>query len=138
MTPFASILQSLWFKYMKSLKKCAKCNHEWYDDIDQKKLRKVDFIWVNRDYQSFEWFIELLGQIELQQMNVKATSTKIIDRFIQIHLFMTSAKCEQEIKPIDAQNQTPNENEQKTNEFLLKLKPGRPDFDTVIIYMIRF
>lgn len=130
-TPFASILQSLWFKYMKSLKKCAKCNHEWYDDIDQKKLRKVDFIWVNRDYQSFEWFIELLGQIELQQMNVKATSTKIIDRFIQIHLFMTSAKCEQEIKPIDAQNQTPNENEQKTNEFLLKLKPGRPDFDTL-------
>ena len=42
MTPFASILQSLWFKYKKSLKKCSKCDHEWYDDIEEKKLKKVN------------------------------------------------------------------------------------------------
>jgi hypothetical protein len=47
-TPFASILQSLWYKYSNSLKKCSKCSHEWYDAIDMKKFKKVDFIWTNR------------------------------------------------------------------------------------------
>jgi len=41
-TPFASILQSLWFKYTKSLIHCPKCDHEWYKDIDEKKLKKVN------------------------------------------------------------------------------------------------
>ena len=122
---------------MKSLKKCSKCNHEWYDDIDQKKLKKVDFIWVNRDYQSFEWFIELLGQIELQQLNIKASSTRTIDRFIQIHLFMTSAKCEQGIKTMEQKISDQNSIE-NSNEFSLKLKPGRPDFDSVNKILFNF
>ena len=49
-TPFASILQSLWFKYSQSLKKCPKCSHEWYDKIIMKSFKKVDFIWTNRYY----------------------------------------------------------------------------------------
>jgi predicted ferric reductase len=40
-TPFASILQSLWFKYSKSLKTCPSCDHQWYDILEQKKLRRV-------------------------------------------------------------------------------------------------
>ena len=27
-------------------------------------LKKVDFIWINRDQKSFEWFINLLSQLE--------------------------------------------------------------------------
>ena len=40
-TPFASILQSLWFKYSKSLKTCPQCTHQWYDRLEQKKLKRV-------------------------------------------------------------------------------------------------
>ena len=47
-TPFASILQSLWFKYTRSQKKCSNCSHEWYEEILLKKFKKVDFIWTNR------------------------------------------------------------------------------------------
>ncbi len=125
-TPFASILQSLWFKYSKSLKTCPSCKHQWYDRLEQKKLRRVDFIWVNRDYQAFEWFIELLGQLELQQINSKS------ERFINIHLFMTSAKVEQEIKPLEMPDFDKNgQIESKIEDFALKLNPGRPDFDKV-------
>ena len=27
-------------------------------------LKKVDFIWINQDQKSFEWFINLLSQLE--------------------------------------------------------------------------
>ena len=47
-TPFASILQSLWCRYSRSLKKCPDCSHQWYEEIVLKKFKKVDFIWTNR------------------------------------------------------------------------------------------
>ena len=30
-------------------------------------LKKVDFIWINRDQKSFEWFVNLLSQLEMEQ-----------------------------------------------------------------------
>ena len=30
-------------------------------------LQKVDFIWINRDQKSFEWFLNLLSMIEVDQ-----------------------------------------------------------------------
>lgn len=125
-TPFASILQSLWYKYSKSLKTCSKCDHQWYDDLESKKLKRVDFVWVNRDYQSFEWFIELLGQIELQQLNSQRK------RFIGIHLYMTSAKNVQEIRPLDLPDfdrKGQIKKSKHSDNFSLKLIPGRPDLD---------
>ena len=111
------------------MKTCPNCKHQWYDRLEQKKLRRVDFIWVNRDYQAFEWFIELLGQLELQQINCTS------ERFINIHLFMTSAKTAQEIKPLDMPDFDKNgQIESKLKDFVLKLNPGRPDFDTVFTF----
>ena len=75
-TPFASILQSLWFKFLKSYKECSTCRNCWFEDINEKSLKKVDFIWINRDYESFEWFIELLGKIEAQQLNSKFVNNR--------------------------------------------------------------
>lgn len=43
---------------------------------------------------------------------------------------MTSAKCEQDIKPIEQSLNLPAD-EAKENDFSLKLTPGRPDFDLV-------
>ena len=49
-TPFASILQSIVarFRARRSLG----------------DLRQVDFIWVNRDYSSLDWFLLLLRDLE--------------------------------------------------------------------------
>lgn len=51
-TPFASILKSIWYRMNYSTGKT--------------RLRKVYFFWVCRDFGSLEWFRELLLAIEAQ------------------------------------------------------------------------
>ena len=47
---------------------CPKCNHQWADGIESLfNLKKVDFFWINRDHASFEWFVNLLSQLEIEQ-----------------------------------------------------------------------
>lgn len=92
-------------------------------------LKKVDFVWINRDYESFEWFIELLGKLELQQ---KSKSKE--ERFVDFHLYMTSAENEQEIRPSGFVEKQSGQmgchiNE---NECVLKINAGRPNFAKVI------
>ena len=75
---------------------------------------KVDFIWVNRDHESFEWFIELLAQLESDQLN--ASQSKLINT----HLYITSADTQQ------------NEKIYKNAEYKsINVNQGRPDFDEV-------
>ena len=31
-------------------------------------LSKVDFFWINRDQTAFEWFVQLLSALELEQV----------------------------------------------------------------------
>lgn len=49
-TPFASILQSIVARFRKRR--------------SLGNLRQVDFIWVNRDYSSLDWFLLLLRDLE--------------------------------------------------------------------------
>ncbi|CAJ0911559.1 7719_t:CDS:2 [Entrophospora sp. SA101] len=65
-TPFASILKSIWYRVNYPKKST--------------KLRKVYFFWICRDYDSFEWFQSLLLAIEEQD----------IDQFIEIHTYLTA------------------------------------------------
>ncbi|XP_006133990.1 NADPH oxidase 2 [Pelodiscus sinensis] len=51
-TPFASILKSVWYKY---------CN-----DATNLKLKKIYFYWLCRDTHAFEWFADLLQSLEIQ------------------------------------------------------------------------
>ena len=53
-TPFASILKSIWYRmnYPQS----------------RTRLRKVYFFWICRDFGSFEWFRSLLLAIEAQDL----------------------------------------------------------------------
>jgi NADPH oxidase 2 len=60
-TPFASILKSIWYRLNYPQKKT--------------RLRKVYFFWVCRDFGSFEWFRSLLLAIEAQDL----------DNHIEIH-----------------------------------------------------
>ena len=64
-TPFASILKSIWYRMNYPQKKT--------------RLRKVYFFWVCRDMGSFEWFRSLLLAIEAQDM----------DNYIEIHTYLT-------------------------------------------------
>ncbi|KAM9093645.1 LOW QUALITY PROTEIN: NADPH oxidase 5-like [Megaptera novaeangliae] len=67
-TPFASILQSILYRHQKRRHICPNCQHsgrEGVPDADR-KLLKVDFIWINRG-RSFEWFVSLLTRLEMDQ-----------------------------------------------------------------------
>ncbi|XP_018418531.1 PREDICTED: cytochrome b-245 heavy chain [Nanorana parkeri] len=51
-TPFASVLKSVWYRY---------CNN-----ATTLKLQKIYFYWLCRDTQAFEWFADLLQSLETQ------------------------------------------------------------------------
>ncbi|KAK2527084.1 cytochrome b-245 heavy chain [Columba guinea] len=51
-TPFASVLKSVWYKY---------CH-----DATNLKLKKIYFYWLCRDTHAFEWFADLLQSLEAQ------------------------------------------------------------------------
>ena len=72
-TPFASILQSIMHRYRSARVTCPKCEHRWTVDgknTSLMKLKKVDFFWINRDHSSFEWFVNLLSQLEIEQQEL--------------------------------------------------------------------
>ncbi|KAF8977360.1 hypothetical protein BGZ46_007458 [Entomortierella lignicola] len=64
-TPFASVLKSIWYRVNYPTKPT--------------KLHKVYFFWICRDKESFEWFQSLLLALESQDLN----------QFIEIHTFLT-------------------------------------------------
>lgn len=86
-TPFASILQSIVHHFQKKRQRCPRCSHEFVNTKQPlvHKLRKVDFVWINRDQKSFEWFIKLLAELELTQSQLSPE-----DRFLDIHVHMTA------------------------------------------------
>lgn len=51
-TPFASILKSVWYKYC--------------DNATSLRLKKIYFYWLCRDTHAFEWFADLLQLLETQ------------------------------------------------------------------------
>ena len=48
----------------------------------------MDFFWINRDQVSFEWFVYLLNELELEQ----AEKGGEMERFLDLHLYMTAMK----------------------------------------------
>ena len=88
-TPFASILQSIMHRYWKGRQACPKCLYEWTGDFSASlcSLRKVDFFWINRDQKSFEWFVNLLSQLEIEQ----AEQGGAMEKFLDLHMYITSA-----------------------------------------------
>ncbi|KAG0254277.1 hypothetical protein DFQ27_006939 [Actinomortierella ambigua] len=64
-TPFASVLKSIWYRVNYPTKPT--------------KLHKVYFFWICRDKESLEWFQSLLLALESQDLN----------QFIEIHTFLT-------------------------------------------------
>ncbi len=67
-TPFASVLESLAFRQRRG-EPCA--------------LEKVYFVWVSRDQAAFEWFAELLAELEKEQPDL-----------FEMHIFMDAGRSD--------------------------------------------
>ncbi|KAI4161045.1 MAG: hypothetical protein LQ342_005208 [Letrouitia transgressa] len=104
-TPFASILKSIWYRMNYPRQKT--------------RLRKVYFFWVCRDFGSFEWFRSLLMAIEAQDM----------DSHIEIHTYLTAR-----IKADDATNIMINDADADIDTITGLRAPtsfGRPNWDAI-------
>jgi NADPH oxidase 5 len=68
-TPFASVLESIVLRAQGSAALL---------------LERVDFVWLNRDPYSFEWFVDLLASLDR------------LDRrgLVHVHVFMTGGRCD--------------------------------------------
>ena len=132
-TPFASILQSIIHRYLEIKKTCPNCNYSWTSEINTSmfKLRKVDFIWINREHKSFEWFVSLLSQLEAEQ---REQGGEMSD-FLEMHMYVTSALQRTDMKAVALQMALDILHKKEDKDLLTGLKartnPGRPNWDKV-------
>uniref|UniRef100_A0A8B9YHU9 NADPH oxidase 5 n=1 Tax=Bos mutus grunniens TaxID=30521 RepID=A0A8B9YHU9_BOSMU len=131
-TPFASILQSILYRHQKRKHICPNCQHSWMESgqDEDMKLHKVDFIWINRDQQSFEWFVSLLTKLEMDQAEETQEG-----RFLELHMYMTSALSKNDIKAIGLQMAldllAKKEKKDSITGLQTRTQPGRPDWNKV-------
>ncbi|KAM8996987.1 NADPH oxidase 5-like [Ara ararauna] len=131
-TPFASILQSIMYRYRRRKQSCPSCHYSWCKDLrdEEMTLRKVDFIWINRDQKHFEWFISLLTKLELEQAEQEPGG-----RFLEMHMYMTSALGKHDMKGIGLQMAldllAAKEQRDSITGLRTRTQPGRPDWSKV-------
>jgi len=84
---------------------------------ETEKLRRVEFYWICRDKQSFEWFQDLLKEIE----------DSMPPNFLRIHIYLTGA-----LKLNEVENIVVNDSNAYDTVTDLKSKChfGRPSFPT--------
>lgn len=134
-TPFASILQSIVHHYEKRRQKCPSCACEFSDMRPPFvcKLRKVDFVWINRDQKSFEWFIKLLAELELTQSHLAPS-----ERFLDIHIHLTAMEPAK-TKTVGLQLALYLIHEKNKKDLVTGLrtrtKAGRPNWDEFFTYI---
>ncbi|XP_072725214.1 NADPH oxidase 5 [Ciconia boyciana] len=131
-TPFASILQSIMYRYRRRKQSCPSCRYSWCEDLrdEEMTLRKVDFIWINRDQKHFEWFISLLTKLEMEQAEQEPGG-----RFLEMHMYMTSALSKNDMKAIGLQMAldllAAKEQRDSITGLRTRTQPGRPDWNKV-------
>ncbi|CAC5426805.1 NOX5 [Mytilus coruscus] len=133
-TPMASILQSIVHTLRERKQKCPKCSHCYYNNTKEtfQKLKKVDFIWVNRDQRCFEWFTHVLKELETEQ----ALLSSKVDNLVDLHLFMTSAVKKSNMEGVGLQLALDLVHRRESKDFFTGLEartqPGRPDWDKLL------
>ncbi|NXR04058.1 NOX5 oxidase, partial [Sagittarius serpentarius] len=131
-TPFASILQSIMYRYRRRKQSCPSCHYSWCQDLgdEEMTLRKVDFIWINRDQKHFEWFVSLLTKLELEQAEQEPGG-----RFLEMHMYMTSALSKNDMKAIGLQMAldllAAKEQRDSITGLRTRTQPGHPDWSKV-------
>jgi Ca2+-binding EF-hand superfamily protein/predicted ferric reductase len=137
-TPFASILQSLMFRYRQARATCPNCDYKLSDQYvsnnDKLNVKKVDFIWITREQRSLEWFISLLSQMEIEQK-------KNDENFMETHLYVTSAKRQSDLRTIGLHLTLDAIFSKEESSLIDGLRQrthyGRPNWDIVMQSLIR-
>ena len=63
-------------------------------------IQQVDFIWINRDQKSFEWFTQLLSKLEIEQARSRGGA---IEQFLNLHIYITSALNKSDMRAVGLQ-----------------------------------
>ncbi|CAG4972387.1 unnamed protein product [Colias eurytheme] len=129
-TPFASLLQSVLLRHARAKAACPRCGHTWPDPARHgMSLKKVDFFWINREQRSFEWFVSLLSQLEIDQASAGG------ERFLEMHMYITSALQRADMRALGLQLALDLLHEKGKRDLITGLKTrtnaGRPNWDKV-------
>ena len=104
-TPFISALETLIYQLKQQRLFCTKCGVPNYhlEKLKSRKLKKIDFIWINRDMKNFSWFQKILAEFEKEQelyLNaIRSHSNNAEEqqaRYLDIHLYCTSLRSNEE------------------------------------------
>ncbi|NXF00983.1 NOX5 oxidase, partial [Smithornis capensis] len=131
-TPFASILQSIMYRFRRRKQSCPSCHHSWSEELQEQEmsLRKVDFIWITRDQEHFEWFVSLLTKLEMEQAELEPGG-----KFLELHLYMTSALGRSDMKGLGLQVAldllAAKEKRDSITGLRTRTQPGRPNWSKV-------
>jgi hypothetical protein len=94
------------------------------------RLKKVDFFWVNREQKSFEWFVSLLSQLEIEQAELSDS-----ERFLEMHMYITSALEATDMKAVGLQLALDLLHDRDKRDLITGLKTrtqaGRPNWNKV-------
>jgi NADPH oxidase len=115
-TPWASILKNIW--------------HMRTSQNPPKRLKRVEFIWVCRDTNSFEWFQSLLKSLEEQHEDLRLGAPI---EFLRIHTYLT-----QKVDFDTAQNIVLNSvgmDKDPLTELSSRTNFGRPNFQRLLVGM---
>nr|XP_041574380.1 NADPH oxidase 5 [Taeniopygia guttata] len=131
-TPFASILQSIMFRYRRRKQSCPSCHFSWSEERrdEEMTLRKVDFIWITRDQQHLQWFLGLLAKLETEQAELEPGGN-----FLELQLYMTSALGCGDVRALGLQLAlellAAREQRDSISGLRSRTRPGRPHWDKV-------
>ncbi|CAB0028562.1 unnamed protein product [Trichogramma brassicae] len=101
---------------------------------------KVDFFWLNRSQHSFEWFVDLLTQLEIDQAENESKhrdedGKTTVERFLEMHMYVTSAPAKTDMKAVALNMGLDLLFQKEKLDFITGLKTrsktGRPDWDEV-------
>ncbi|CAF0958810.1 unnamed protein product [Rotaria sordida] len=141
-TPYASILSSLMARFRMQRTVCKHCqgvNYHGKHCLENHRLEKVDFIWVNRDVKSCEWFLHLLRQFENEQ-DEYLEANRDERRFLDIHLYLTGIKKDDNIGQAFLHHMINLWAEDVGDDIFTGLKSpthfGRPDWDILFKSLI--
>jgi len=155
-TPFSSILQSIMYRYHSSKRECPRCSFRWLTDLGDamQNLQKVDFIWINRDQKSFEWFLNLLSMIEADQESdqdytcengVCTENSKLpagkqaaaSGQFLDLHLYFTQALQRSDVRAVGMHLAMDLLHKRSGGKDIMtglksKTNAGRPNWDKIL------
>ena len=88
-------------------------------------------MWINREQRSFEWFVNLLTQLEIEQ----AEKGGLMERFLDMHMYITSGLQRTDVKAVGLQLALDLLYNKDKRDLITGLKTrtktGRPNWDKV-------